>query len=68
MNIQADSALPQPAAPLTAGRANSSMSDAKYPSQSESLIYVADDFKVKEGAKLTENLYIGKPLGVGLQV
>ncbi|KAL0030818.1 hypothetical protein WJX77_007974 [Trebouxia sp. C0004] len=46
----------------------SSESDAKYPSSSESqYIYVADNFRAKEGAKLTDNLFIGKPLGVGLQ-
>lgn len=31
-------------------------------------IYINDDFKVQEGARLTCNLYIGKPLGFGLQV
>ena len=31
-------------------------------------IYVSDDFKVQTGAKLTENLFVGKPLGCGLQV
>ena len=31
-------------------------------------IYVSDDFKVETGAKLTENLFVGKPLGCGLQV
>ncbi|KAA6416582.1 MAG: hypothetical protein FRX49_13443 [Trebouxia sp. A1-2] len=30
-------------------------------------IYVSDDFKVQTGAKLTENLFVGKPLGCGLQ-
>ena len=31
-------------------------------------IYISDDFKVQEGARLTSNLYVGKPLGFGLQV
>ena len=31
-------------------------------------IYVSDDFIVQTGAKLTENLFVGKPLGCGLQV
>ncbi len=31
-------------------------------------IYVSDDFRVQTGAKLTENLFVGKPLGCGLQV
>lgn len=43
--------------------------DAKHPSSSQDeYIYVPDDFKVKEGARLTEQLTIGKALGVGLQV
>lgn len=43
--------------------------DAKHPSSSQAeFIYVPEDFKVKEGAKLAENLYVGKALGVGLQV
>ena len=43
--------------------------DAKHPSGSQDeFIYVPDDFKVKEGARLTEQLLVGKPLGVGLQV
>lgn len=43
--------------------------DAKHPSASQDeLIYVPDNFKVKEGARLTEQLIVGKPLGVGLQV
>lgn len=42
--------------------------DAKHPSSNQAeYIYVPDDFKVKEGAKLAENLYVGKALGVGLQ-
>ena len=31
-------------------------------------IYVADNFQAKEGGKLTDDLFMGKPLGVGLQV
>ena len=43
--------------------------DAKHPSSTQDeYIYVSDDFKVKEGARLTEQLTVGKPLGVGLQV
>ena len=43
--------------------------DAKHPSSAQAeYIYVSDDFQVKEGAKLAEDLFVGKPLGVGLQV
>ena len=37
-------------------------------SLTSNFIYVSDDFKVQTGAKLTENLFVGKPLGCGLQV
>lgn len=43
--------------------------NAKHPNSDQAeYIYVTDDFKVKEGAKLAENLFVGKALGVGLQV
>lgn len=43
--------------------------DARHPSSAQAeYIYVSDDFQVKEGAKLAEDLFVGKPLGVGLQV
>lgn len=38
-----------------------------FSSQSE-YIYVSDNFKVHTGAQLTANLFVGKPLGFGLQV
>ncbi len=42
---------------------------ATHPGSSPSeFIYVADNFKVQTGAKLTENFFVGKPLGCGLQV
>lgn len=34
----------------------------------DDFIYVSNDFTVKEGARLTADLYVGKPLGFGLQV
>lgn len=44
-------------------------SDAKrVGSLSSDFIYVPDDYKVQTGAKLTDNLFVGKPLGYGLQV
>ena len=36
--------------------------------QTGDFIYISDDFKVQEGARLTADLYVGKPLGFGLQV
>ena len=43
--------------------------DAKHPSSDQAeFIFVPEDFKVKEGAKLADNLFVGKALGVGLQV
>ena len=38
------------------------------PSQTSEFIYISDDLKVREGARLTADLYVGKPLGFGLQV
>ena len=53
----------------TAESGLSTETDAKHPSSDQNeYIYVSDNFKVKEGARLTENLKVGKPLGVGLQV
>ena len=68
--MQASSAVTMAAAPAAIVSVQaSSESDAKHPSSSESeYIYVTDNFQAKEGAKLTDNLFIGKPLGVGLQV
>ena len=40
----------------------------KIGSSHSEFINVPDDFKVQIGAKLTENLFVGKPLGCGLQV
>ncbi|DBA71037.1 TPA: hypothetical protein ACH3X2_011464 [Trebouxia sp. C0005] len=67
--MQASAAATMPAAPAAIVSVQaSSESDAKYPSSSDSeYIYVADNFQAKEGAQLTDNLFIGKPLGVGLQ-
>ena len=31
-------------------------------------IYVRDDFQVQTGVQLTENMFVGNPLGYGLQV
>ena len=43
--------------------------DAKHPNSAQAeYIYVPDNFKVKEGVKLAEDLFVGKALGVGLQV
>jgi len=70
LSMQASAAVTMPAAPVAIVSVQaSSESDAKYPSSSESeYIYVADNFQAKEGAKLTDTLFIGKPLGVVLQV
>lgn len=38
------------------------------PQQIGDFIYITDDFEVKEGARLAADLYVGKPLGFGLQV
>ena len=62
--------MPVPASDLTSVETGGPTgSDAKHPSSSQDeYIYVPDDFKVKEGARLTEHLRVGKALGVGLQV
>lgn len=62
--------MPVPASDLTSVESGGpSGPDAKHPSSSQTeYIYVPDNFKVKEGARLTEHLTVGKPLGVGLQV
>lgn len=61
--------MPAPASELTSVESGQpSETDAKHPgSAQKEYIYVPDNFKVKEGARLTENLVVGKPLGVGLQ-
>lgn len=62
--------MPVPASNVTSIESGAApRTDAKHPSSSQDeYIYVPDDFKVKEGARLTEQLTVGKPLGVGLQV
>lgn len=62
--------MPAPAAELTSVESGQpSHTDAKHPSSAQKeYIYVPDNFTVKEGARLTDNLVVGKPLGVGLQV
>lgn len=62
--------MPVPASDLTSLESGDPPStDAKHPSSSQDeYIYVPDNFKVKEGARLTDQLTVGKPLGVGLQV
>ena len=47
----------------------SSLSLNRAPSQQDGdFLYITDDFKVREGARLSDDLYVGKPLGFGLQV
>ena len=47
----------------------SSLSLERTPSQQHGdFMYITDDFKVREGARLSDNLYVGKALGFGLQV
>jgi hypothetical protein len=62
--------MPAPASELTSVESGQpSDTDAKHPSSAQKeYIYVPDNFKVKEGARLTDNLVVGKALGVGLQV
>lgn len=62
--------MPVPASNFTSVESGDpSKTDAKHPTGSQDeYIYVPDDFKVKEGARLTDQLSVGKPLGVGLQV
>lgn len=61
--------MPAPTSDLTSVESAPSSTNAKHPGSSQNeYIYVPDDFKVKEGARLTENLVVGKALGVGLQV
>ena len=62
--------MPVPASNVTSVESGDPpRTDAKHPSSSQDeYIYVPDNFKVKEGARLTEQLTVGKPLGVGLQV
>ncbi len=62
--------MPAPASELTSVESGQpSDTDAKHPSSAQQeYIYVPDNFKVKEGARLTDNLVVGKALGVGLQV
>ncbi|KAL3151979.1 hypothetical protein ABBQ32_001101 [Trebouxia sp. C0010 RCD-2024] len=61
--------MPVPTSELTSVESGDPpATDAKHPSGSQDeFIYVPDNFKVKEGARLTERLLVGKPLGVGLQ-
>ena len=40
----------------------------KLPSSDSEYIQVPDDFVAKEGTKLTDELSIDRPLGIGLQV
>lgn len=62
--------MPAPTSDVTSvEKGGPSDTDAKHPSSAQNeYIYVPDNFKVKEGARLTENLIVGKALGVGLQV
>ena len=62
--------MPAPASHVTSLESGGpSGTDAKHPSATQNeFIYVPDSFKVKEGARLTDALVVGKPLGVGLQV
>ena len=62
--------MPVPASNVTSVESGDPCkTDAKHPSSSQDeFIYVPDNFKVKEGARLTEQLTVGKALGVGLQV
>ncbi len=62
--------MPAPASELTSVESGQpSDTDAKHPSSAQKeYIYVPDNFTVKEGARLSENLVVGKALGVGLQV
>ncbi len=62
--------MPAPTSGLTSVESGgASSTNAKHPgSTQDEYVYVPDDFKVKEGARLTENLVVGKALGVGLQV
>lgn len=68
MDVQAETFIATSVA-LPVNSQSGGVPDAKYPSDSSNqYIYVSDKFEVKEGAKLTEGLFIGKPIGVGLQV
>ena len=65
-----ESRQPTEAAWLQAPSGASYNQEASYPSfgLSGEFITVPDSFEAKPGAKLTDDLFIGNPLGCGLQV